>query len=1355
MVADSSAPAGWTDTPPPKAEAPKGLDAIHAYFKDSGHFLNPHAADALAATSFAETAGDTYAVNKSSKAAGAFQWLGPRKQAFLDSGDTSPEGMAKFAMSELPKYKRSWAALNDPSVSADDLKKTLIDEFEAPGGSAAQGYGEAAGDLSRARAYKPPGPHDVKVSPLPSVKAGGPQGWSDAPPTKAAKSGPEGWSDEPPGRQDPSIVANTPKPKSGLAGMGEGLEAEADANAQMTSPGPTWADMAKDRKNPMWARIGAAIGAEGKNMAKGAWSAFTVFGDVASGKAKVEDPETQDRIRDAALQFGMKGAPGELVDKIKTGEAPAAAKAAEVAPAAKPKIPTSGEGTITIDGKDTHYKNGHVWNDGKWEPADGAEAKPRTVLDHMEELLKNDPKPQLKTTTDAQVIPKKPPPAAPKAQPVEFKSKGQTAVDTFYKNLETAHNPNKLDMAPEARVARAKEQGYNTDLTLYHGTGADFLKPNVPKGSEPAVFLTDDPKIANSYVTKGGGAANIIPVWAKMENPKTVDFHGQTYSSQKMADALKSAKAEGHDSVILKNIVDIGKEGKTQTQYAFFEPGNLRAKYGAAFDPTVPKAQAHMLSAAQTPIHEIAAHNIAEFEKNNPDPTIKQHLIAASDYAKGFYDTSGKAKAIIQKNEGNMNQMGAQAKAAMTQFGQFTRGLNPEEQLGMIQWLQKPGEKLAKGLELSPEAQGFADTFKGWMQKYRQKIESLDKTDQMSFREDFVTQLWRNPKDAMTAINEYGAKKGSGYFMKARVFDDYEAGIRAGKAPLTTDPMELFARYIENASKKISSVENKNEAKEAGLLVYRKPEHAPEGWVSLKGEKDSFGHDAYAPPGFATIYNNHYSTPAEVKVPGTNFDVLSALQTAANKTTGVVLTLSGFHPALVSMESIASGVANGITKLKNGRPIAGIAEIAKAPLKPLTGFRAGYQAQKRYITKEYGDETMQRVMQGLVDSNYDFMREGGLANEYRTSHLPGFIKGWQKGVPMTAGGPLKMAMRAYETVMEPTFQYYVPWLKNQAAVDRMKTFVEAHPNATREEFADYGRKVERQQTARMGEMNNDTNFLPATAKKMARAAMISYSFAAGQAENALGAAYDLSRIPDRIYRAIKGTKPSQEEIWSDRLSYAIAIPMTIAFTNSMYQYFLGAGEAPKSGQDLLNPRTGGTDPSTGEPERATLPSFANAYRHIWEGGAGQEAYNKLAPLWKTVIEAAENKDFKGQPIRNKNDTTMHQLEQLGDFVGKNMAPISVGQAGAAKGGSHINSLERWFGIRAAGMADTAPDKLKEIMSYKDAEAWYEKTRSEKNAERAKAGLGPMRISHRERSQLIQSIMKNPDSEPLKGYGGTQ
>jgi hypothetical protein len=211
----------------------------------------------------------------------------------------------------------------------------------------------------------------------------------------------------------------------------------------------------------------------------------------------------------------------------------------------------------------------------------------------------------------------------------KFKSKGELEIDEFYKNIEKEHNPNKLPMDEPSRIKRAKEQGFNTDLILYHGTGKNFLRFNLPKySSEPAIFLSADPNIAESYSfkTEENEGNQIIPIWAKMENPKTVDWLEVSpyvgYNSGSMSKILKQAKAEGHDAVIIKNMQDIGSH-IPQTQYAFFKPENLRAKYGAAFDPAVPASKAHMLSAAASDEKELPLTPSKNYVQNISDDLHK------------------------------------------------------------------------------------------------------------------------------------------------------------------------------------------------------------------------------------------------------------------------------------------------------------------------------------------------------------------------------------------------------------------------------------------------------------------------------------------------------------------------------------------------------------------------------------------------------------------------------------------------------------------------------------------------------------------------------------------------------------
>ena len=214
------------------------------------------------------------------------------------------------------------------------------------------------------------------------------------------------------------------------------------------------------------------------------------------------------------------------------------------------------------------------------------------------------------------------------------------------------------------------------------------------------------------------------------------------------------------------------------------------------------------VGAARTPLHELVAHNIKTFEEQNKGPGFRKSLKAWATNARSYFSDKEAAKATISKSQGQEKRTAFQAKAAMKQFQGFANSLSMEDQLGLLNWIENPKSRAELGRELTPEASGFVNTFRDWMQTYQRKLQSLPQAEQMAFKEDFATHLWQRPDQFLNLIHQYGAKQGSNYFTKKRVFESYEEGIRAGLAPLTTDPMEIFTRYVENASKKVASWEN-------------------------------------------------------------------------------------------------------------------------------------------------------------------------------------------------------------------------------------------------------------------------------------------------------------------------------------------------------------------------------------------------------------------------------------------------------------------------------------------------------------------------------------------------------------------
>jgi hypothetical protein len=165
--------------------------------------------------------------------------------------------------------------------------------------------------------------------------------------------------------------------------------------------------------------------------------------------------------------------------------------------------------------------------------------------------------------------------------------------------------PKPLPMDEASRMQRARQQGFDVDTPLFHGTNKDIEAFAVPPPSraglreDDAVFLTDAPDLASSYA-KGEGA-NVIPVFARVKNPFRYDAKGENWV-RAWPSAMVRAKRGGHDGVIVTNVDDwgdakagadarnmgdkiLGRPRALRTVYAVFDPANIRS-VNATFDPS-------------------------------------------------------------------------------------------------------------------------------------------------------------------------------------------------------------------------------------------------------------------------------------------------------------------------------------------------------------------------------------------------------------------------------------------------------------------------------------------------------------------------------------------------------------------------------------------------------------------------------------------------------------------------------------------------------------------------------------------------------------------------------------------------
>src|SRR5208283_3105343 len=627
------------------------------------------------------------------------------------------------------------------------------------------------------------------------------------------------------------------------------------------------------------------------------------------------------------------------------------------------------------------------------------------------------------------------------------------------------------------------------------------------------------------------------------------------------------------------------------------------ASLGVASEkPQAPQPQPG--GAQATPLADVVRANEAALPVEK-DPGLREYLSAAGASLKGMLApetlraTKGpEAAASIRKHTGAAIQASEQAKAGVEKYRKLVEQAPMEDQLGLIKWIQKPGQKLAKGLIPTPEAKAFLDDFKALMTRQQNRLMASPKTAQMNFIDDYLSQMWKNPDKARSF---FAARQGSGGFTKERFYEDYEAGIRAGLVPVTTNPIEIGMRYVENSERFVALNEIIDEGKINGHIVYRNPANKPEGWLELQGRVGSsgpVGEHAYAPPGYAMVYNAFVSHRPE----GPVGDLLAGVQSTANFVTAAKLGLSGYHALNMTGESMVSGLANGIKEISGGEVLRGAANATTFLRKPVTSTIRGRQLMSAYL-RGSTDPMMKKVVQGAVDANFRVVGKGSIADEYRFTAAGSYWDAWRKGrlgkdlretaqdirnrpAVGSAKAIVTLAARTLETVADPLFKVWIPALKSGAFYDMTARWIRQHPNATREEIAAFTRQASDIIDNRFGEMNQDNIFWQRWQKMLAQSALVSYSYTMGTARMAIGAAKDTLATPMRAARG--------GEVLTDNMAYAIALPIVAGTLGGVYQY-LKTGKPPQSLNDAFHPQTGGTDPTTQQPSRAVLPGYMEQF----------------------------------------------------------------------------------------------------------------------------------------------------------------
>jgi hypothetical protein len=613
-------------------------------------------------------------------------------------------------------------------------------------------------------------------------------------------------------------------------------------------------------------------------------------------------------------------------------------------------------------------------------------------------------------------------------------------------------------------------------------------------------------------------------------------------------------------------------------------------------------------------------------------------------------------------------------------------------------------ETRSQGTQYSgpPELRPLADIMRKLFKERELAIAAEPSTSGASFVEDYYAHQYRDPAGVTRAMGAAAGRQGTGRALKKRSIPTISDAIDMGFEPVTLDPVDMTMRNVANMDRYLAHNRIFRVGRDSGMIRYYPRGNQPDGWGPLEGrlaERAIAIHSqqnpqprgvviqAYAPDGFARIYNNSVALGfLHGELGGKAY---TAALHAKNAITQSVLALSGYHALAMSQEASASAFASGIQALKAGDIREGLKQVG---LGAIPGVKAGKDV--------FGiGRKMERQYRGIDDYGPDFERVAdlyaksgsrmvGRGAEYQGTSRQNYFTAFRRGqtrMELAAGlrdvgegNPVYAPMRAVgflagelarinETITAPLFDKVVPRLKAAAFYDEMSEWLAQNPNATPDIQLRQAREFSDRMDDRFGELVMDNLFWAGRAKQGLQLAATSLGWEHGSIRSIGGAALDVLRGQ-----------------FSPRVRYVIGLGMAVGLENAVYQY-LKTGKTPGEGRggvmspggalDMALPRTGGQTPE-GAAERALLPGFEKDILGYMHDPVGELA-GKLSPAGRLTVEAFTGRDYFGREIAPFPKYTPAWFKAYAGHVLQSMSPIPLRQEQLK--GTSIGQAERFVG----------------------------------------------------------------------------
>ena len=565
---------------------------------------------------------------------------------------------------------------------------------------------------------------------------------------------------------------------------------------------------------------------------------------------------------------------------------------------------------------------------------------------------------------------------------------------------------------------------------------------------------------------------------------------------------------------------------------------------------------------------------------------------------------------------------------------------------------------------------------------------------------------------------------GSANFLKQRTFTTLKEAMSKGLVPVTTNPVRMQVLKLIEMQRFYHGTKIAEQLKQSHMarwVPYHLEQKAQNnGWVKLDDKvfQPKIVHEGnygvtnvggwYAPEEAATVFNNYMSKSLVA-----DMAVVDAVRATGNALNLLQLGLSGFHFTFVLGDTMASMTALGMKQLAEGltrmNPVQmarGLKNVAFGATPGLNVFTAVIPTLRRgaqlreWLHMDYNllppeakkevDAFLTAGSREKMGSFHNAEQQGAFVHNMkdlgRLLTNPGDfgreIKEMFQDHPYT--GVFHLMGRLIQNVTEPLMGTMVPLAKLGAFRNMAENFERMHPDATAEQRQKAMTEAWDAVDDRLGQMVYDNVFWNKTLKDFAFMSTRSVGWNLGSLRILGGAPLDTARA---VSAALKGQRPEVTQ----RMSYAMALPLVVAPVGAMLTYVM-TGQGPQSMLDYFFP-------PDGKGGRFSLPSYIkDAFEYAHD--PFQTLKNKTHPLLSGGLQMLDNKDYYGHPIAARGE---NPVVSYADFLLGQAIPFSFRgqQKMASKGASAGEQVASFWGIQPAPGYISDPERE---ARYKNREA---------------------------------------------------